>query len=53
MIQEAGTFVEPREVKAGENSIHAKYFVIATGRPSVPPIPGLAGRPIDKQKFLS
>ena len=46
VIQEAGTFVGPREVKAGENSIHAKYFVIATGSSaSVPPIPGLAETP--------
>jgi len=46
VIQEAGTFVGPREVKAGVNSIHAKYFVIATGSSaSVPPIPGLAETP--------
>ena len=46
VIQEAGTFVEPREVKAGENSIHSKYFVIATGSSAgVPPIPGLAETP--------
>ncbi|MEC8202657.1 MAG: FAD-dependent oxidoreductase [Pseudomonadota bacterium] len=46
VIQEAGTFVGPREVEAGENSIHAKYFVIATGSSaSVPPIPGLAETP--------
>ena len=31
VIQEVGTFVGPREVKAGEHTINAKYFVIATG----------------------
>ncbi|MBG03041.1 MAG: dihydrolipoamide dehydrogenase [Rhodospirillaceae bacterium] len=46
VIQEAGTFVGPREVKAGEKTIHAKYFVIATGSSAgVPPIPGLAETP--------
>ena len=40
------TFVGPREVKAGEHSINAKYFVISTGSSAgLPSIPGLSATP--------
>ena len=43
VIQEMGEFISPKEVKAGKNTIRAKYFVISTGSSAmVPPIPGLA-----------
>ena len=46
VIQEVGTFVGPREVKAGEHTINAKYFVIATGSSAgLPSIPGLSATP--------
>jgi len=42
VIRAFGKFVSPTEVQAGETSIKARRFVIATGsRPFVPPIPGL------------
>lgn len=42
VIREHGEFTGPREVKAGDNIVKAKHFVIATGStPFVPPIPGL------------
>ena len=46
VIQEVGTFVGPREVKAGEHTINAKYFVIATGSSAgLPSIQGLSATP--------
>tara|TARA_A100001037_G_C15135901_1_gene631108 strand:- start:357 stop:1784 length:1428 start_codon:yes stop_codon:yes gene_type:complete len=46
VIQEVGTFVGPREVKAGEHTINAKYFVVATGSsPGMPSIQGLSATP--------
>ena len=42
VIQEYGTFENKKTLRAGDNLIKAKRFVIATGSsPSVPPIPGL------------
>ena len=42
VIEEAGHFISPTEVQAGDTIIEAKRFVIATGSsPFVPPIPGL------------
>ncbi|WP_375201157.1 dihydrolipoyl dehydrogenase family protein [Hyphococcus sp.] len=42
VVREHGEFTGPREVKAGDNIVKAKHFVIATGStPFVPPIPGL------------
>ena len=42
VIEEAGVFEDARTVVAGETTIRARRFVIATGSsPMVPPIPGL------------
>ncbi|MDC0738328.1 FAD-dependent oxidoreductase [Cognatishimia sp. SS12] len=42
VIEEFGSFVSPREVKAGGDIIRARRVVISTGSsPLVPPIPGL------------
>jgi pyruvate/2-oxoglutarate dehydrogenase complex dihydrolipoamide dehydrogenase (E3) component len=42
VIQEAGRFIGPREVQAGDTVIKAKHFVVATGSsPFVPPIKGI------------
>lgn len=42
VIREHAAFTGPREVKAGDTTVRAKHFVIATGsRPFVPPIPDL------------
>ncbi|MBB5518053.1 dihydrolipoyl dehydrogenase family protein [Amphiplicatus metriothermophilus] len=46
VIREAGAFVGPRALAAGEHEIRAKHFVVATGSsPAVPPIPGLEAAP--------
>ena len=46
VIREEGRFTGPRTVRAGDTTINAKWFVIATGsRPGAPPIPGLDGVP--------
>ncbi|WP_425091675.1 dihydrolipoyl dehydrogenase family protein [Tropicimonas sp. S265A] len=46
VIREFGEFVSPTEVKAGDTTITARRFVIATGsRPFVPPIPGIDSVP--------
>lgn len=46
VIQAAARFTAPRELVAGETTVKARRFVIATGSsPAVPPIPGLAGVP--------
>ena len=46
VIQGWARFVSPSEVAVGEQRIHARRFVIATGsRALVPPIPGLDGVP--------
>lgn len=43
VLQETAKFVSPGEVVAGDYTITARRFVVATGsRPSLPPIPGLA-----------
>ncbi len=42
VIEEFGTFISKTEVKAGDNIIEARRFVVATGSgPFVPPIPGI------------
>lgn len=42
VILEKGHFISPKILKAGNNQIEAKYWVIATGSsPFVPPIPGI------------
>ncbi|MEM7544188.1 MAG: FAD-dependent oxidoreductase [Pseudomonadota bacterium] len=42
VIQAMATFTGPKEVKAGDKTIRARRFIIATGsRPWTPPIPGL------------
>jgi pyruvate/2-oxoglutarate dehydrogenase complex dihydrolipoamide dehydrogenase (E3) component len=42
VIREFGRFISKTEVQAGETTIKARRFVIATGSgPFVPPIPGL------------
>ena len=46
VIQDQARFTGPRELRAGEHTIRARRFVIATGsRAAVPPIPGLADVP--------
>ncbi|MDA0707891.1 MAG: FAD-dependent oxidoreductase [Proteobacteria bacterium] len=46
VIQEYGSFENPKTLKAGNKLIQAKRFVIATGSsPSIPPIPGLKNVP--------
>lgn len=42
VIQEAGTFVKPRQFQVKSHTIQAKHFVIATGSsPAIPAIEGL------------
>lgn len=49
VILEEGRFTGPDTVQAGEHTIKARYFIIATGsRAVVPPIPGL-----DKDKAFT
>lgn len=49
VIQEYGSFISKTEVKAGDNIIEARRFVVSTGSsPFVPPIPGL-----DTVKYLT
>jgi pyruvate/2-oxoglutarate dehydrogenase complex dihydrolipoamide dehydrogenase (E3) component len=46
VIHATARFTAPREVVAGETSIRARRFVIATGsRPAIPAIPGLEAVP--------
>lgn len=46
VIREFGRFISHSEVQAGDTTIKARRFVIATGsRPFVPPIPGLDSVP--------
>ncbi len=46
IIQAEARFIGPREVAAGDTSVRARRFVVATGSsPMVPPIPGLDGTP--------
>jgi pyruvate/2-oxoglutarate dehydrogenase complex dihydrolipoamide dehydrogenase (E3) component len=46
VIRAMGRFVSPTELVAGDTTITARRFVIATGsKPLVPPIPGLADVP--------
>lgn len=46
VLQDAAVFTGPREVKAGDMTVRAKRFVIATGSSAaVPPIPGIDGVP--------
>ncbi len=46
VIRAFARFTGPREVQAGDATIRARRFVIATGsRPAVPPIPGLEAVP--------
>ena len=46
VIEAAARFTGPREVAAGEATIRARRFVVATGSaPLVPPIPGLDAAP--------
>ncbi len=49
VIREAAKFIDSNTIQAGEHTISAKYFCIATGaRAFVPPIPG-----IEKDKVLT
>ncbi len=46
VIREWGSFISPTQLRAGDHTITARRFVIATGsRPFVPPIDGLDGVP--------
>ena len=49
VIRAPGTFISATEVRAGNHTITARRFVIATGsRPLIPPIPG-----VDKVPYLT
>jgi len=44
VLREAAHFTDPRTLVAGDTTVRARRFVIATGsRPSIPPIEGLEG----------
>lgn len=46
VVQQHAAFTDPATVRAGDVTIRARRFVIATGsRPAVPPIPGLEAVP--------
>ncbi|MCH9770292.1 MAG: FAD-dependent oxidoreductase, partial [Gammaproteobacteria bacterium] len=46
VIEAPGHFIGPREVEAGDTTIQAKWWVVATGSKAiVPPIPGLEDTP--------
>ena len=46
VIQDDAAFTGPGAVQAGDTTVHARRFVIATGsRPAVPPVAGLDGVP--------
>ncbi len=46
VLRAMARFISPREVQAGDTTVTARRFVIATGsRPAIPPIPGLADVP--------
>ncbi len=46
VIEAEGRFSGPAEVRAGDATVRARRFVIATGsNPFVPPVPGLDGAP--------
>jgi pyruvate/2-oxoglutarate dehydrogenase complex dihydrolipoamide dehydrogenase (E3) component len=46
VIRDFARFISPREVQAGDHTIRARRFVIATGsRPFVPPIQGVESTP--------
>ncbi|MEE9389549.1 MAG: FAD-dependent oxidoreductase [Paracoccaceae bacterium] len=53
VIREFGRFISPTEVQAGDTTIKARRFVIATGSsPFVPPIPGLETVPYDTNETI-
>ena len=53
VIQSAGSFVDKATVRAGDNLIKARRFVVATGSsPLVPPIPGLQDVPFMTNETL-
>lgn len=46
LVPGAARFLDPHTIQAGERTLTARRFLIATGaRPLIPPIPGLAGVP--------
>lgn len=46
VIRAFGSFISPTELQAGDHTIRARRFVIATGsRPLIPPIPGIDSAP--------
>ena len=53
VIEDWGRFVSPTDVQAGDTTIAARRFVVATGSsPLVPPIPGLDGVPYDTNETI-
>jgi pyruvate/2-oxoglutarate dehydrogenase complex dihydrolipoamide dehydrogenase (E3) component len=47
VIKAAARFTEPREVVAGDATLRARRFVVATGSsPALPPVPGLESVPV-------
>ncbi|MBI4922661.1 MAG: FAD-dependent oxidoreductase [Devosia nanyangense] len=46
LVKAVGTFTDPKTLAAGDTTIHARRFVIATGaRPIMPDVPGLFSVP--------
>jgi len=53
VLSHYGSFLNPREVQAGDTVIRARRFVIATGSsPFVPPVPGLDGVPYETNETI-
>ena len=53
VIREFGKFISPTQVQAGNTTITARRFVIATGSsPLIPPIPGLADVPYETNETI-
>jgi pyruvate/2-oxoglutarate dehydrogenase complex dihydrolipoamide dehydrogenase (E3) component len=53
VFQGFGTFTSPNTIKVGDTTLKFKKAVIATGgRPTVPPIPGLAEAPYTTNEIL-
>jgi pyruvate/2-oxoglutarate dehydrogenase complex dihydrolipoamide dehydrogenase (E3) component len=53
VIREFGRFISKTEVQAGDTTIRARRFVIATGSsPFVPPVPGLENVPYETNETI-
>ncbi len=53
VVRERARFIGPDRVQAGEKTIRARRFVIATGgKPALPPVPGLAELPFETNETI-